>query len=198
MFTRQLISFQEHFHLLVISKAAVMLVTLGWWQFQDVGNRIIMIAPFHYVSDFYGGHPFYSWFGCRGGLTRSEDFSFSILAHRKSGIKNIFDVIHAMRGPWEYWYLVRYGFFSQITNQESKHEPNHWVSYQNFVPCTEPNNIVPKSRTTVPIRTGTVIWFGTIIHDTGIKRIPPWRICHQHLKLFPLSVTKISIADIET
>ena len=34
------------------------------------------------------------------------------------------------------------------------------IAYQNHEPRTEPNNIVPKSRTTVPIRTGTVIWFG--------------------------------------
>ena len=30
-----------------------MLVTLEWWQFKDVDIRIIMIAPFHYVSDFF-------------------------------------------------------------------------------------------------------------------------------------------------
>ena len=39
------------------------------------------------------------------------------------------------------------------------------IAYQNHEPRTKPNNIVPKSRTTVPIRTGTVIWFGTIIHE---------------------------------
>ena len=36
--------------------------------------------------------------------------------------------------------------------------------YESKVTHTEPNNIVPKSCTAVPFRTGTVIWFGTIIH----------------------------------
>ena len=40
------------------------------------------------------------------------------------------------------------------------------LSLQNYGPRTEPNNMGPKSRTTVPIRTGTVIWSGPSIHGT--------------------------------
>ena len=87
--------------------------------------------------------PVHVWFGSVRWFVIGTWFGYLVRSYlvwyvvRKLGTK----LIGPVRGRWLF-----------LTTDRSN----------NFVPPTEPNNIVPKSRIPVLFRTGTVIWFGTI------------------------------------